>query len=48
MKEFRRHGEAASINLSAVETERERLASILAAYQKEDQWNFDETGLFGL
>jgi len=48
LKEFRRHGEAASVDKGAVAREREQIAAILAEYEKRDQFNFDETSLFGL
>jgi hypothetical protein len=46
IKEYRRHGEAGSVDLEGVEAERRRLAPILAKYAKKDQFNADETGLF--
>ena len=48
IKEIRRHGEAGSVDLAAVEKERARLAPILAEYSPEDTLNFDETGLYAL
>ena len=47
IKEYRKHGEAGSIDEEAVKVERKRLAVILAEYEKKDQWTFDETGLLG-
>ena len=47
MKEYKRHGEAASADLAAAEDERKRLSEILAPYAKRDRWNVDESGLFG-
>jgi hypothetical protein len=48
MKEYRRHGEAASVNLAAVAAERQRISKCLEKYMPKDQWNMDESGLFGL
>ena len=48
LKEFRRHGEAGSVDLEAVAAERERINKIYAEYRPEDNLNFDESGLFGL
>jgi hypothetical protein len=48
LKEIRRHGEAGSVDLVAVEAERVRVKGILAKYAPKDRWNFDETGLFAL
>ena len=47
LKEYKRHGEAASADLAAAEDERKRLLDILAPYAKRDRWNVDESGLFG-
>jgi hypothetical protein len=44
IKEHVRHGEASSVNVEAVEKERERLAKLLAPFAPRDQWNADETG----
>ena len=46
MKEYRRHGEAASANPVVVETEWKRLREVLARFAKKDRWNFDESSLF--
>lgn len=48
MQERHRHGEAGSVDLAAIEAERERLSKVLANYAKKDQFNFDKFGLFGL
>ena len=48
LREYRRHGKAASVDLVAVEAERTRLRSILAKYAPKDRFNFDETSLFAL
>jgi hypothetical protein len=47
VKERRRHGEAASVDLEAVEKERLRMRELLAPYAMKDRFNGDETGLFG-
>ena len=47
LKEYRRHGEAASADQDAAEEERKRVSKILAPYAKRDRWNVDESGLFG-
>lgn len=44
IKEYRRHGEAASVDLTAVEAERACLQKVLAKYAPRDRFNFDETG----
>jgi hypothetical protein len=46
IKEYRRHGEAGSVDLAAVEAERVRMREILAPFPKKDRFNFDETSLF--
>ena len=48
IKEFRRHGEAASVDIDAVNAERIRIKSILANYVPKNRFNFDETGFFAL
>ena len=48
LRERRRHGEAASVDLAAVAAERERIAKVLAKFAPKDRWNFDETSLFAL
>jgi len=48
LRERRRHGEAASVDLTAVEAERQRMAKVLAKFAPRDRWNFDETSLFAL
>ncbi|KIK80225.1 hypothetical protein PAXRUDRAFT_15907 [Paxillus rubicundulus Ve08.2h10] len=48
IKEFRRHGKAGSVDLSAVDTEKAHLKIILANYAPKDRFNFDETSLFPL
>ncbi|CAK5273889.1 unnamed protein product [Mycena citricolor] len=44
--EWQRHGEAASVNLEAVDAERKRLVKICSRYAPEDIWNADETSFF--
>jgi len=46
--EHRRHGEAGSVDLDAVEIERKRCEEILSKYTPRDRWNFDETSFFPL
>ncbi len=48
LKEFKRHGEAGSVNLDDVEADRKRIQEILAKHKFElkDIFNMDETGLF--
>jgi len=46
IKEYRRHGEAGSADLAAVEAERIRMREVLAPFAKRDRWNFDEPALF--
>ena len=48
LREHRRHGEAGSVDLAAVEDERHRMAKVLAKFAPRDRWNFDETSLFAL
>lgn len=48
LKEFRRHGEAGSVDTDAVAKERERIRKVYAEYPPKDHLNFDESGLFGL
>ncbi len=45
LKECRRHGEAGSVDLEAVEKECERLRTLMETFKPHDRWNFDETGL---
>jgi hypothetical protein len=46
LKEYRRHGEAGSVDLMAVEKERVRVQELMKLYAPRDRWNFDETSLF--
>ena len=48
LKEFKRHGEAASANSETVERERQRIQTLIEEYGVEprDLFNTDETGLF--
>ena len=47
LKETKRHGEAASANLNAVDEERVRHKQILEKYPPEDSFNADECALLG-
>ncbi|KIN96797.1 hypothetical protein M404DRAFT_162208, partial [Pisolithus tinctorius Marx 270] len=40
------HGEAGSVDPSAVEAERTCIQKILATFPLKDQWNFDDTSFF--
>ena len=46
IREYRRHGEAGSVDLVAVEAERQRCQKILACFAPRDRFNFDETSFF--
>ncbi|KIJ47111.1 hypothetical protein M422DRAFT_128781, partial [Sphaerobolus stellatus SS14] len=46
IREFRRHGEAGSVDINAVADEHIRLAAILKKFKPKDRFNFDETSLF--
>lgn len=48
IKEYRRHGEAGSVDVTLVEAERRRVKAILAKFAPKDRFNFDETGFFAL
>jgi hypothetical protein len=48
IKQYRRHGEAGSVDPEAVKKETERVLHILATYSPKDCYNFDETGFFPL
>ena len=48
MKEHRRHGEAGSVDLNAIEIEQEHIWKVLLRFKPKDRFNFDETGLFVL
>ena len=48
IREHRRHGEAGSVNIAAVEAERKRMQLVLASYKPEDSFNFDESALLPL
>jgi hypothetical protein len=43
---YRRHGEAGSVDIEAVDKEREHCHKILAKFAPKDWWNFDETSFF--
>jgi hypothetical protein len=46
IKEYKRHGEAGSADLKAVEAERKHVQELTKKFAPEDQWNFDKTSLF--
>jgi len=46
LKERRRHGEAGSVDLQAVEQECKHLRMILTTFPRRDQWNIDESSFF--
>ncbi|EIM83427.1 DDE-domain-containing protein [Stereum hirsutum FP-91666 SS1] len=46
LKEHRRHGEAGSVDLEAVEREHARISVLLKEYDGKDILNFDETAFF--
>ena len=47
LKEFKRHGEAASASTEDVDKEHERIRELIRhRYQLKDIFNMDETGLF--
>ena len=48
LKEYKQHGEAGSVDVEAVESERQRISKIVAEYPPEDCLNADESGLFPL
>ena len=48
LKEYKRHGEVGSVDVEAVESERQRILKIVAEYPPEDCLNADESGLFPL
>lgn len=48
LKDHRRHGEAGSVDLEAVERERARVSALCKRYHPRDILNFDETAFFPL
>ena len=48
IKEYQQHGEAGSVDIRAVETERAHMGKLLSTFPARDHWNFDETTLFPL
>ncbi|KAN0132299.1 hypothetical protein V8E53_009899 [Lactarius tabidus] len=46
LKEYRRHGEAGSVDDQAAEQERKRVQELMKKFAPQDRWNFDETSLF--
>ena len=45
LKEYKWHGEVGSVDVEAVESERQRISKIVE-YPPEDRLNADESGLF--
>ena len=48
IKEYRRHGEAGSVDAELVQEERLRVGCILSTFPMRDRWNFDESSLFAM
>ena len=48
LKEYKWHGEVGSVDVKAVEYERQRISKIVAEYPPEDCLNADKSGLFPL
>ena len=48
LKEYWRHGEAGSVDLEAVEAERQRVQGILRNFAPHNRLNLDETSFFAL
>ena len=48
LREYRRHGEAGSVDPEAVEAEQKCIQAIMAPFSPRDRFNFDETRLFAL
>jgi hypothetical protein len=46
IREYRWHREAGSVDIEAVDKEREHCRKILAKFAPKDRWNFDETSFF--
>ena len=46
LKEFCRHGEAASVEPTLVEAERRHMWEVLAPFAQKDRWNFNESSFF--
>ena len=46
LKQIRKHGEAASVDIEAVNKEQAHIKELLARFQPEDRWNVDESALF--
>lgn len=46
LRAFKRHGEAASVDMADVKPEQERIRAITDDYASKDIYNADETGLF--
>ena len=47
-KEYKWDGEVGSVDVEAMESERQRILKIVAKYPPEDHLNADESGLFPL
>ena len=48
LKEYRLHGEAASVDLEQVAKEVSRVQKVASTYEKKNIFNLDETGLWPL
>jgi len=48
IKEYRRHGEAGSVDAELVQEEQLRVGRILSTFPMRDRWNFDESSLFAM
>ena len=48
IKEYRRHGEAESVDKGAIADEQGRLRKVLSTFPPKDRWNYDKTSFFGL
>ena len=46
LKEYRHHGEAASVDDQAADREHKRVQELMKRYAPRDRWNFDEMSLF--
>ena len=46
LQEHRRHGEAGSVDITAVKAERERVRELLSRFALKDIFNFDEMSVF--
>ncbi|KAG1865845.1 hypothetical protein DFJ58DRAFT_838488 [Suillus subalutaceus] len=48
IKEYRRHGEARSVDIEAVKHEWLQVGRLLSTFPVRDHWNFDESSLFAM